>query len=76
MGFTIYMIEMVAQTVMTMLFYELLKSVSKSVSLVAAIIGVVGCGIKALSRLFYLAPGLVLGGAQSDQPRPRPTLRT
>ena len=61
-GFTLYMIEMVAQTVMTILFYELLKPVSKSVSLIAAVIGVVGCGIKAMSRLFYLTPALILGG--------------
>lgn len=62
-GFTLYMLEMVSQIVMTILLYQLLKPVSKSVALLAAVIGVVGCGIKALSRLFYLAPGLVLGGA-------------
>lgn len=61
-GFTMYMIEMVAQTVMTMLFYELLKPVSRTGSLIAAVIGVVGCGIKALSRLFFVAPAMVLGG--------------
>src|SRR5215213_2658731 len=61
-GYTMFMIEMVAQTVMTMLFYELLKPVSRTGSLIAAVIGVVGCGIKALSRLFYVAPALVLGG--------------
>lgn len=61
-GYTMYMIEMVAQTVMTMLFYELLKPVSRIGSLIAAVIGVVGCGIKALSRLFYVAPALVLEG--------------
>jgi len=62
-GWTMYMIEMVSQTVMTMLFYELLKPVSRIGSLIAAVLGVVGCGIKALSRLFYIAPALVLGGA-------------
>ncbi len=61
-GFTAYMIEMVAQTVMTMLFYELLKPVSRTGSLIAAVLGVVGCGIKALSRLFYVAPAIVLEG--------------
>ena len=64
MGYTVYMIEMVAQTVMTMLFYELLKPVSRTASLIAAVIGVVGCGIKALSRLFYVAPALVLDAPQ------------
>lgn len=61
-GFTAYMIEMVAQTVMTMLFYELLKPVSRTWSLIAAVIGVVGCGIKAMSRLFFVAPAIVLEG--------------
>jgi hypothetical protein len=55
-GFTLFMIEMLSQTVMTMLFYELLKPVSRSVSLLAAVIGVVGCGIKTMSRAFYVAP--------------------
>ncbi len=62
-GFTMYMIEMVAQTVMTMLFYQLLKPVSRTGSLIAAVIGVVGCGIKAMSRLFYVAPAIVLEGS-------------
>jgi len=61
-GYTAYMIEMTAQIIMTMLFYELLKPVSRTGSLIAAVIGVVGCGIKALSRVFYVAPALVLGG--------------
>jgi hypothetical protein len=62
-GFTMYMIEMVAQTIMTMLFYELLKPVSRTASLIAAVIGVAGCGIKAFTRVFYVAPALVLGGS-------------
>lgn len=61
-GYSAYMIEMTAQVVMTMLFYELLKPVSRAGSLIAAVLGVVGCGIKALSRVFYVAPALVLDG--------------
>jgi hypothetical protein len=61
-GYTMYMIEMVAQVIMTMLFYELLKPVSRTGSLIAAVIGVVGCGIKALSRVFFVAPAIVLEG--------------
>jgi hypothetical protein len=61
LGFSAYMIEMVCQVIQTMLFYELLKPVSRRVSLLAAVLGVVGCGIKAMSRLFYIAPWLVLG---------------
>jgi hypothetical protein len=61
-GYTAYMIEMTAQIITTVLFYELLKPVSRIGSLMAAVIGVVGCGIKALSRLFYVTPALVLEG--------------
>jgi hypothetical protein len=61
-GFTLYLVEMVAQVVMTALFYELLKPVSRRVSLLAATLGYIGCGIKTMSRLFYLAPLFVLGG--------------
>lgn len=62
-GYSMYMIELVAQVVMTMLFYELLKPVSRKAALIAAVIGVVGCGIKALSRVFYVAPAIVLDGS-------------
>jgi hypothetical protein len=61
-GYTAYMIEMTAQVVMTMLFYGLLKPVSRTWSLIGAVLGVVGCGIKALSRAFYVAPAIVLAG--------------
>lgn len=62
-GFTVYLVEMACQITMTALFYDLLKPVSKSVSLLVAFLGLAGCVIKTLSRLFYLAPLLILGGA-------------
>src|SRR5436309_4551750 len=63
LGFAVYLIEMACQVVMTALFYELLKPAGRSVSLLAAFLGLTGCVIKTFSRLFYIAPLLVLGGA-------------
>ena len=61
LGFTVYLIEMACQIAITALFYELLKPVSSTLSLVAAFLGLAGCIIKAFSRLFYIAPLFVLG---------------
>jgi hypothetical protein len=63
LGFTVYLIEMACNVAIATLFYDLLKPVSRSVSLLAAFLSLVGCAIKTLSRLFYIAPLLVLGGA-------------
>lgn len=65
LGFTLYLIEMASQMAQFALFYLLLKPVSRSVALLALVLGLVGCTIKTLSRLFYIAPLLVLGDAGS-----------
>lgn len=61
-GFTVYLIEMACQIVFIALFYELLKPASKSISLVAAFLGLAGCAIKTVSRLFYIVPLFILEG--------------
>ncbi len=63
LGFTIFMLEMVAQVAASLLFYDLLKPVNRSVARASAIIGVTGSGIKTMARLFYYAPLILLGGA-------------
>jgi hypothetical protein len=63
LGFALYLIELACQITMTVLLYDLLKPVNKSVSLLAAIFGLTGCGIKIISRIFFIAPVFVLGGS-------------
>jgi hypothetical protein len=48
----------------TLLVYELLKPVNKTVSLLAAFFSLVGCAVGALSCLFDLAPFVLLKGGQ------------
>lgn len=62
LAFTVYLIEMACQIAFTALFYELLQPAGRSLSLVAAFLGLAGCIIKTFSRLFYVAPLFVLGG--------------
>ncbi|MFZ0803209.1 MAG: DUF4386 domain-containing protein [Terriglobales bacterium] len=48
----------------TALFYGLFKPVNRSISLLAAFFGLVGCAITTLGSLFQLAPLVLLGGSQ------------
>jgi hypothetical protein len=63
LGFAVYLVEMACQVAVTVLFYELLKPAGRGVSLLAACLSLVGIAVKTVSRLFYIAPLLVLGGA-------------
>lgn len=63
LAFTIFMLEMVAQASVSAMFYDLMKPVNRSAARIAAIIGLTGCGIKTMARLFFYAPLILLGGA-------------
>src|ERR1700675_2101191 len=63
LGLAVYLIEMACQIAMTALFYDLLKPAGRSVSLLAAFLGLAGCVIKTFSRVFFIAPLFVLRGA-------------
>jgi hypothetical protein len=65
LGFAVYLIEMACQIAMTALFYDLLKPAGRSVSLVAAFLGLAGSVIKTFSRIFFIDPLFVLGGGHS-----------
>jgi hypothetical protein len=63
LGFAVYLIEMVCQVAVTVLFYVLLKPAGRNISLLAACLSLVGIVIKTFSRLFYIAPLLILKDA-------------
>src|SRR5574341_2589773 len=48
LGFTIFMLEMVAQVAVSLLYYDLLKPVNRSVARASAVIGLTGSGIKTM----------------------------
>jgi hypothetical protein len=62
-GFAVYLIEMACQIAFTALFYDLLKPAGRTVSLLAAFLGLAGCVIKTFSRVFFIVPLFILGGA-------------
>lgn len=61
LGLTVYLLEMAGQIATVVLFYQLLKPVSRTGAMLAAAFELTGCGIKIFSRLFYFAPLLVVG---------------
>ena len=63
LGFAGYLIEAVCDISLTLIFYVLLKPVSKGLALLAAFFGLVGTAVFAAFELFYFAPALILGGA-------------
>lgn len=60
-GFSLFMVEMTAQITMTTMLYLLLKPVNSRLALLMAILTLVGCVIKIISRLLYYSPLLILG---------------
>jgi hypothetical protein len=63
LAFTIFMLEMAAQVAVSILFYDLLKPVNRSVARLSAIFGLTASGIKTMARVFFYAPLIVLSGA-------------
>ena len=63
LAFTIFMLEMAAQVAVSVLFYDLLKPVNRSVARLSAIFGLTASGIKTVARVFFYAPLIVLSGA-------------
>jgi len=62
LGFAAYLV-VACYVAVTALFYDLFRTVNRSVSLVAAFFSLVGCAIQASICVFLLAPWILLGGA-------------
>jgi hypothetical protein len=64
LGFAVLILSMVFSLAMTVLFYELFKPVSRTISLLAAFIHLVGLAIMGFGSLLQLFPLVILGGGQ------------
>ena len=60
LGFAAFLIESFADITLALLFYALLKPVSRELSLLAAFFGLMGTALFAFAELFYLAPAMLL----------------
>src|SRR6202023_1662571 len=65
LGFVSSLIGVACHIAWILLFYYLFKPVNRSLSLLAAFVGLVVCAMQALTSLLYVAPLLVLQGGSS-----------
>src|SRR6185369_15201353 len=56
LGFAAFLIESFSDITLALIFYALLKPVSKELSLLAAFFGLMATALFAVAELFYLAP--------------------
>jgi len=64
LGFAAELVSVALSIVLTALFYDLLRPVNRSLSLLAAFFHLVGLAVMAFGSLLQLAPVVVLGGGQ------------
>ena len=63
LGFAAFLTESLCDIALVLIFYALLRPVSRELSLLAAFFGLVGTAVFAMGELFYLAPTLLAGDA-------------
>src|SRR6266404_3783575 len=68
LGFAAFLIESLCDIALALIFYALLKPVSKYLSLLAAFFGLIATATFAFAELFYFAPLLIMRGAGYLQP--------
>lgn len=62
-SFTVFILEMASQVATSVLFYQLLKVVNRTVALLSLSMELTACVIKTFARVFYVAPLIVLGSS-------------
>jgi hypothetical protein len=62
LGFALSLISIACYVAVTVVFYQMFKSLSRSISLLAASFSLMGLAIQAFASLFQLAPLVVLSG--------------
>jgi hypothetical protein len=65
LGFASSLIGVASHIAWVLLMYELLRPVNRSISLLAALLVLMSCAMRALTSLLYLAPLLILQGGSS-----------
>src|SRR5258708_36207771 len=60
LGFASFLIESLCDTALALIFYVLLKPVSKELSLLAAFFGLMATATFAFAELFYFAPLVIM----------------
>src|ERR1051325_6033849 len=60
LGFAAFLLESFSDIALALIFYALLKPVSKELSLLAAFFGLMATALFAFAELFYLAPVLFM----------------
>ena len=63
LGFAAFLVESLCDITLVLIFYALLRPISRELSLLAAFFGLVGTAVFAVGELFYFAPPLLLGNA-------------
>lgn len=65
LGFASSLLGVACHIAWTLLFYYLFRPVNRTLSLLAAFVGIVVCGLQALTSFLYLAPLLILQSGNS-----------
>jgi hypothetical protein len=64
LGFASYFVEALCDVALTLILYVLLRPVQRDLALLAAFLGIVSTTLFAVAELFYIAPSLILAGAE------------